>query len=73
MSEFAFTVVFAKDKDGRIIASCPALQGCFTDGETIEEASANISEAIRASIESRLKDGETIYPEIATEKIRVVI
>lgn len=73
MTEYAFTVVFEKDEDGRIIASCPALQGCFTDGETIEEATANIREAIRASIESRLKDGETIYPEIATEKIRLVV
>jgi len=73
MTEYAFTVVFEKDEDGRIIASCPALQGCFTDGETIEEASANIREAIRASIESRLMDGETIYPEIATEKIRLVV
>jgi len=60
MPDYEFTVVFEKDEDGRILAICPALQGCYAEGETKEEAAANIREAMQAHIEARRKHGETI-------------
>lgn len=60
MKQYRFTVVYERDEDGRILAVCPALQGCYTEGETEEEARANIREAIQAHIESRLAHGESI-------------
>ena len=36
------------------------LQGCYSQGETYEEAIANIKDAIRLHIEDRLADGEEI-------------
>ena len=64
MNDYAFTVVFEKDEDGRILAICPALQGCYAEGETEDEARANIREAIAAHIESRRKHGEPIVASL---------
>lgn len=71
MANFEFTVVFERDEDGRYLAICPALQGCYAEGETESEARSNIHEAIQAHVESRRKQGEPIYPEIHSEKIFV--
>jgi predicted RNase H-like HicB family nuclease len=60
MKEYTFTVVYEQDDDGRVVAICPALQGCYTEGETQEEARANIREAMRAHILSRLAHGEPV-------------
>lgn len=73
MSEYTFTVVFEEDEDRRIVAVCPALQGCYTEGETMEEARRNIREAIQAHIESRLKHGEPIQREIESESVTLAL
>ena len=41
-----FKIVIQQDEDGRFNASCPELEGCFSFGNTIEEAKKNITEAI---------------------------
>jgi len=43
-----FHVVLKKDEDGWIVAECPALPGCVSQGKTEQEALANIKEAITA-------------------------
>jgi len=73
MDTYEFTVVFEKDEDGRILAICPALQGCYADGETEAEARAGIQEAIQAHIESRRKHGEPIVREMGSEKIALAL
>lgn len=50
MSDYQFTVVIERDEDGRYLAICPALQGCYTEGETEEEAWEMIEDAIRLHI-----------------------
>jgi len=54
MRDYEFTVVIERDEDGRFVAICPALQGCYTEGETEEEARQLIEDAIRLHVESRL-------------------
>jgi predicted RNase H-like HicB family nuclease len=54
MQGYEFTVVIEKDEDGRFVAICPALQGCYTEGETEEEARQLIEDAIRLHVESRI-------------------
>lgn len=44
--KYTLPVVVEKDRDG-YFAYCPALQGCYTQGETYEEALRNIEDAIR--------------------------
>ena len=57
--QLTLPVVFESDADGYFV-SCPALQGCYSQGETYEEALANIKDAIRLHIEDRVTDGEEI-------------
>lgn len=59
MSTYRFTVVIEEDEDG-LFAHCPELQGCYTQGETHEEALANIKDAIRLHVDDRLESGESI-------------
>ncbi len=42
---YKIDVVIEKDADG-YYAYCPALKGCQTQGDTLEEVQANIKEAI---------------------------
>lgn len=43
-------VTMETDEDGWIVAECPALPGCVSQGRTEEEAMTNIKEAIEAWI-----------------------
>ncbi|MBM3471758.1 MAG: type II toxin-antitoxin system HicB family antitoxin [Armatimonadetes bacterium] len=45
-------VVIEQDEDGFFVASCPALKGCWSQGQTEEEAMANIREAIEGWLEA---------------------
>ena len=73
MTQYEFTVVIERDEDGRFLAVCPALQGCYTEGETEDEVRALIKDAIRLHIEDRLASGEPIYAEVGTARIRVAL
>jgi len=59
MAMYRFTVVIEPDEDV-FHAYVPALPGCHTFGVTVEEARANIAEAIALHVESMLEDGEPI-------------
>ena len=53
-----FTIVIeSSSKEGGYHAWCPALPGCHSQGETLEEAKRNIIEAIQCHLESILKEG----------------
>ncbi|HZT78684.1 MAG TPA: type II toxin-antitoxin system HicB family antitoxin [Gemmataceae bacterium] len=56
---YVYPVVVEKDGDGYFV-SCPALDGCFTEGDTYEEALKNIEEAIALHIEGRRARGEPV-------------
>jgi predicted RNase H-like HicB family nuclease len=57
---YNYMVIFEKEADGGYHASCPSLKGCHSQGDSFEEASANISEAIALYIESLQADEEPI-------------
>jgi predicted RNase H-like HicB family nuclease len=71
MSNYHFTIVVEQDDDGVYIASCPTLQGCYSQGETYQEAVENLKDAIQLHIEARQALGEPIPLEIAIERIEV--
>ncbi len=72
MKGYKFTVVVEKDEDGLYVASVPLLQGCYTQGETYEEALENIKDAIKLHIEARRALGERIPIEVAIDEVQVV-
>ena len=58
-----FLVTLEEDEDGFIVASCPALPGCHSQGRDREEALINIREAIEGVIDSMRKHGEPLPSE----------
>ena len=59
MKQYELRIIIEKDQDG-YFAVCPVLQGCYTHGDTYEEAAANIQDAIRLHITDSLTEGEEI-------------
>ena len=57
-------VVFEKAEEGGFIARVPALPGCITQGENLEEAEAMSRDAIKGYCASLKKHGERIPCEI---------
>lgn len=55
-----FDVVFEEAVEGGYTVSVPSLPGCISEGDTFEKAKKNITEAIRAYLESLAMDGEKI-------------
>jgi len=47
-----FKVVLVQDEDGGYIVSCPAIPGCHSQGDNMEDALENIKEAIIGCLES---------------------
>jgi predicted RNase H-like HicB family nuclease len=57
--KYKFPVIIEKDQDGYFV-SCPQIQGCYSQGDTYEEAMKNIREAIRAHIQESLANKEPL-------------
>ena len=56
-SAMKLPVTLERDESGMIVAECPAIPGCVSQGQTEEEALANIREAIVACLEVRAEQG----------------
>jgi antitoxin HicB len=75
MTEYSYTVLFEPAEEGGFVATCPALPGLVTEGDTLEEAREMAQGAIRAYLESLHKDGQPIpldRPPLK-EEIRVML
>lgn len=70
MQRLTLPIIIEKDSEGYFV-TCPALQGCYSQGETYEEALANIKDAIKLHVEDRLTDGEEI-PEATSVSLTTV-
>ncbi len=53
-------VILRNGEDGYIVAECPSLPGCISQGKTEAEALANIKEAIDLWIEDAEANGDEI-------------
>lgn len=50
-------VTLERDETNMIVAECPAIPGCVSQGQTEDEALANIREAIAGCLEVRAANG----------------
>lgn len=69
-----YTVVIHKAEEGGYWVEVPAISGCFSQGETVEEALKNIKEAIELHLEVLKEEGKEIPTEedvVGTIKIAV--
>ena len=73
MQVFNYTVVIEKDAEDNFLAICPALQGCYSEGSTKEEALEMIKDAIKLHIEDRISNNEFLYEEVFSNKVEVIV
>jgi predicted RNase H-like HicB family nuclease len=59
----SYSVYYEQAAEGGFVAFVPALPGCHTQGETLEETERNVKEAIALYLDSLLAHGETIPEE----------
>lgn len=55
-----YTVVLHKADEGGYWAEVPALEGCYSPGETFEETITNVKEAIESHILVLKEDGKPL-------------
>ncbi len=66
-----FIVNLCRDETGMIVAECPAIPGCVSQGKTEAEALTNIREAIEACLEARAANGMPLT--VATREVEVKV
>lgn len=66
-----FIVSLERDETGMIVAECPAIPGCVSQGQTEEEALKNIREAIEGCLEARQANGMPLT--VATREVEVTL
>ena len=66
-----FRTIIEQDEDGKFVAHCPTLPGCWSQGDTREEAKRNIADAIEGYLASLKEHGDPIPPPITEEIIEV--
>jgi predicted RNase H-like HicB family nuclease len=57
MKTYDFKVILELDETGGYVVSCPSLSGCYSQGDTVEEALENIKEAIVLCQEDEIQLG----------------
>lgn len=62
--EYNYTIILTPAPEGGYTVTVPALPGCFTEGDTKEEAIEMAQEAISLYIAALITDGEPIPPDI---------
>jgi predicted RNase H-like HicB family nuclease len=66
-----YRVLIEQDEDGMFVAEVPSLPGCVSQGQTREEATDNIKEAIALYLESLEAHDEPVPPPITEELVEV--
>ncbi len=71
-----FTVILEPEEDGGYSVVCPAIPGCVSQGDSLDEALSNIREAILLCLEVRREDGlprpvET--PEVIAKEVEACL
>ena len=61
--EYTYTAVFEPAEEGGYIVSFPALPGCATQGETLDEARAMAADALQGYLQVLVAHGRPVPPE----------
>ena len=71
MNKRHFPIIIEQDNDGAFIVTCPTFKGCHSYGFTIDEAIANITEAIGSCTEDTIIDDYTQFVGIRDIEIAI--
>jgi predicted RNase H-like HicB family nuclease len=64
-------VVLIPDEDGGFVVECPVIPGCISQGDTREEALANIRDAIELCLENQGSEGWELPAQVEVTKVAV--
>ncbi|KKT89056.1 MAG: hypothetical protein UY32_C0023G0012 [Candidatus Jorgensenbacteria bacterium GW2011_GWC1_48_8] len=59
MKNYRLSIIIERDENGYFVF-CPELQGCYSQGETYEEALGNIKDAVKLHLEDKIQSGEEL-------------
>ncbi len=70
-----YTVVVHPAEEGGYWVEVPALPGCYSQGETVEEAVEKVREAIEAHLEALRQEGQAIPDDrdLVIRKVEVAV
>ena len=71
MKSMKLLVTLEPDETGMIVAECPSIPGCVSQGRTEFEALDNIREAISACLETRAANGMPLT--ISVREVEVAV
>lgn len=67
-----FPVILEEDENSGYVVSCPNFEGCYSQGETIEEALKNIKEVIEMCLDEVKEHKEKVLQKnISLHLVRV--
>ncbi|NCP17419.1 type II toxin-antitoxin system HicB family antitoxin [Candidatus Kuenenbacteria bacterium CG_4_8_14_3_um_filter_39_15] len=72
MKYYTFRTIIEPDENNTYHGWVPALKGCHTFGDSIEETKKNLKEAIEVYVESLETDGEPIPQEQGLESFETI-
>ncbi len=64
-------VILNAGQDGYIVAECPVIPGCISQGRTRREALRNMREAIELCLESRAEEGWELASHYDLARVKV--
>lgn len=68
-----YTIILVPEDEGGYSVEVPALPGCYTQGETRDEAIAMAKEAIELYLESCKAHGEPVPEETGVESLSIEV
>lgn len=63
MKKYQFNILVFQDEDGLFVAQCPALKGCYSQGDTFEKAIEHLEEAIEMCLEEMKEEKKSLPKE----------
>ena len=52
------SIICSKQSNGSYFALCPEIKGCFTQGDTYEDAAANLVELVELTLKEDVSDAD---------------
>lgn len=73
VQELSYRIIFRPEPEGGFTVTVPALPGCVTYGETLEEASDMARDAIELYLKSLEKHGDAITDDAGTLESQLIV
>jgi predicted RNase H-like HicB family nuclease len=68
-----YTILLEECEEGGYAATCPALPGCISEGDTYQEALENIKDAIQLYLRAIAKEIELLQQQKSYQLAEVVV